>query len=528
MLKNLQSNYSKNSGYIQISLPIDTEYIIPVDDSVRLLNQVLEDIDYRKLYLAYSSEGRNPAIEPKTLFKVIVYAYSQGIFSSREIEKACKLNLAFIYLLGGQKTPDHNTISRFRKERLSNCIDDLFTQLVNLLSELDEVQFENLYLDGTKIEANANKYTFVWKGAITKSQDKLQINCREYLTEIGISDIPEFIDSEYIKTVMDNLIDLAAMQHIEFVHGSGKRKTDIQRQIEKLQDFYNREKKYEESNLLFNGRNSYSKTDTDATFMHLKEDHMRNGQLKAAYNVQVGVDSEYIVGVDIYQNRADSGTLIPFMDKMEERFGRKYKNLVADAGYESEENYRYLEEQEITPYIKPSNYEYSKTRKFQRDMEFRLAMNYDEGTDTYTCKGNRKLTFLKNKTAKSATGYLSTKRVYGTDSCEGCKYYGTCYKGKYGKTIEVCPTFDSYREASKKNITSELGILLRVNRSIQVEGSFGIVKQDYGFKRFLTRGKKNVLTEYTILAIAFDINKLHNRIQGNRIGQHLFKIQETA
>ena len=262
--------------------------------------------------------------------------------------------------------------------------------------------------------------------------------------------------------------------------------------------------------------------------MHLKEDHMRNGQLKAAYNVQVGVDSEYIVGVDIYQNRADSGTLIPFMDKMEERFGRKYKNLVADAGYESEENYRYLEEQEITPYIKPSNYEYSKTRKFQRDMEFRLAMNYDEGTDTYTCKGNRKLTFLKNKTAKSATGYLSTKRVYGTDSCEGCKYYGTCYKGKYRKTIEVCPTFDSYREASKKNITSELGILLRVNRSIQVEGSFGIVKQDYGFKRFLTRGKRNVLTEYTILAIAFDINKLHNRIQGNRIGQHLFKIQETA
>ncbi len=118
-LLTLQSDYSKNGSYIQLALPIHTEVLIPVDDSVRLIDQVLEEIDYRELYLTYSSEGRNPAVEPKTLFKIMVYAYSQHIYSSREIEKACKLNLAFMYLLRGEKAPDHNTIARFRREHLT-------------------------------------------------------------------------------------------------------------------------------------------------------------------------------------------------------------------------------------------------------------------------------------------------------------------------------------------------------------------------------------------------------------------------
>ena len=146
---NLQSDYSKNGGYIQLSLPINTECLIPVDDSVRLIDQVLEELDYRELYLTYSSEGRNPAVSPKTLFKIMVYAYSQHIYSSREIEKACRLNLAFMFLLKGEKVPDHNTISRFRKHHLTPCIEGLLTQLVNLLSDAGGISFENLFIDGT-------------------------------------------------------------------------------------------------------------------------------------------------------------------------------------------------------------------------------------------------------------------------------------------------------------------------------------------------------------------------------------------
>ena len=523
------ADYSKNGSYIQLSLPIQTETLIPVDDSVRLIDQVLEEIDYRELYLTYSSEGRNPAVSPKTLFKIMVYAYSQHIYSSRDIEKACKLNLAFIYLLRNENAPDHSTIARFRKYHLASCVEGLLTQLVELLAEANEIHFENLFIDGTKIEANANKYSFVWKGFIEKSEAKLQDKAAKYLTEeLGFTKLPEYISAEYLQKVLSDLVLISDCQGTEFVYGSGKRKPEIQRQIETIEDFKTRQQKYEEARSTFKGRNSYSKTDKDATFMHMKEDYMRNGQLKPGYNVQAAVESEYIVGIDISSERSDMRTLIPFLDKLEANYGRKFNNLITDAGYESEENYDYLNRKDITPYIKPSNYEYSKTRKFQRDMEFRLAMEYDETKDEYTCKGGRKLVFETTKTKKSPAGYISEAKVYRCESCNDCPYYGKCYKGTYSKSIQVSERFDHFREESRKNIVSEKGIQLRINRSIQAEGVFGITKQDYGFKRFLMRGKENVATEYTLLAIAFDLNKLHNRIQSKRIGQSLFPLPESA
>lgn len=262
--------------------------------------------------------------------------------------------------------------------------------------------------------------------------------------------------------------------------------------------------------------------------MHMKDDRMRNGQLKPGYNIQAAVESEYIVGIDVSPERNDVRTLIPFLDKLNKNYGKNFENLIADAGYESEENYDYLKRNNITPYIKPSNYEYSKTRKFQRDMEFRLAMEYDDKTDTYTCKGGRKLCLSESKTRKGSTGYQSKVKIYRCESCEGCPYYGKCYKGQHTKSIQICPTFDAFREESRKNIISDKGVLLRVNRSIQAEGVFGITKQDYSFKRFLTRGKENVATEYMLLAFAFDLNKLHYRIQSHRIGQSLFPVKDTA
>ena len=526
---NLQTEYSKNGSYIQLCLPIETECFIPVDDSVRLLDQVLEEIDYKKLYLAYSSEGRNPAVEPKTLFKILVYANSQGIYSSRDIERACQMNLAFRWLLQGRKSPDHNTIARFRKERLSNCIEDLFTQLVQVLSNLGEIPFKNLFVDGTKIEANANKYTFVWKRASNKSEIKLQEKTRAFFLEkLGNPELPEYVTAQFMAEIKSSWIDKAKSSDVAFVHGIGKRKSQLQRDIETVSEFSERQAKYEYNNTQFRDRNSFSKTDPDATFMHLKDDHMRNSQLKPAYNVQVAVESEYVVGVDISGERNDMHTLIPFLDRIRKNYGQNFENLIADAGYESEENYHYLEEQKIKPYIKPSNYEYSKTRKFQRDMEFRLAMTYLPEADSYLCKSGRKLTFRYEKNRTASNGYRSQSKVYVCESCEGCPHLGKCYKGKYTKKMEVAEQFDRYRTQSLENITSETGIQLRVNRSIQAEGVFGITKQNYGFTRFLTRGETNVRTEYLLLALGFNINKLHFRIQSGRIGQSLFIVSTAA
>ena len=526
---NLQKQYSRNGNCYQLKLPLETEYLIPDNEPVRLLNQVLEELNYEKLYLTYSADGRNPAVDPVSLFKVMVYAYSNGVYSSRAIERECRMNIAYMYLLNGQKTPDHNTINRFRNHNLKLCIEDLLTQFIQILSEQGEIQFRNLFIDGTKIEANANKYTFVWKKAVEKNEQKLQTNAARFLREeLGLQALPDKLDAAFLSRELKRLHNKAKREGIIFVYGSGSRKTILQRQIEALSDYAERQAKYEYCNSTFGRRNSFSKTDRDATFMHMKEDYMRNGQLKPGYNVQVAVESEYIVGIDISAERSDVDTLIPFLNRLKRNYGRTFSNVVADAGYESEENYQYLKREEIKPFIKPSNYEYSKTKKFQRDMEFRLAMEYDRSTDTYTCKGNRKLTYRYDKKIVSQSGYVSYAKIYQCESCAGCPHYGQCYRGKYDKKLEVSPVFDALRAESRSNIESEEGIKLRVNRSIQAEGVFGVTKQDYGFTRFLTRGQVNVTTEYMLLAFGFNINKLHNRIQSGRIWKPLFELENTG
>lgn len=525
----LQLEYSLSGDYIQLCLPIETDTLVPVDDSVRLLDRFLEDLDYEKLYRSYSNTGRNPAVSPKTLFKIVVYAYSQGIYSSRKIERACHLNLAFRWLLRNQKIPDHNTIARFRRERLSFCAEDLLTQIVNKLHDMGEVAFENLFIDGTKIEANANKYSFVWKKATNKFEARLQNKARVFLEDKLQSELPAgHISAAFMREILELWIRLARQQKIRFVYGIGKRKHQLQRDIEALQDFCERQEKYDGYNEIFGERNSFSKTDHDATFMHLKDDHMRNSQLKPAYNLQVAVESEYIVGVDISSETTDMYTLKPFLERLKSNYVKRFFNVICDAGYESEENYNYLEQEGYRAYIKPSNYEYSKTRKFQREMEFRNKMEYVAEEDYYICPGNRKLTYRYVHDRKRRSGYVLKSKVYECESCESCPHLGSCYRGKYNKRIFVSERFDRYRQESLNNITSEHGIRLRVNRSIQAEGVFGTLKWNYGFKRYLTRGESNVRAETLLLAIAFNMNKLHNRIQNGRCGQALFEFPNTA
>ncbi|MCT8978883.1 transposase, partial [Clostridium sp. CX1] len=254
----------------------------------------------------------------------------------------------------------------------------------------------------------------------------------------------------------------------------------------------------------------------DATFMHLKEDHMRNSQLKPAYNVQIGVEGEYVVGVDISSERSDQLTLIPFLENLKENLPRKYTNIVADAGYESEENYVYLEENNQKSFIKPQAYEGMKKSKFKKNISKRENMNYDSEKDEYTCYNNKKLKPIGIKTRKSKTGYEASVTVYECESCENCSFKEKCTKAKGNRKMEVSKVFVEKRSKSLTNITSKEGILLRTNRSIQVEGAFGVLKEDYGFRRFLSRGKRNVKTEFLLLCFGYNLNKLHSKIQNCR------------
>ena len=523
-------NYTAFNGFYQLVLPVNYEVLIPEDDSVRLLSQILEGLNYEKLYQAYSSTGRKPAVEPKILFKLLTYAYMNNIYSSRKIETACRRDINFMWLLEGSKAPDHSTIARFRKDYLSEAADELFYQMVQYLHHIREVRFENLFVDGTKIEANANRYTFVWKKVVSKNEAKMFVKIQSCIEEINLTYMVDFKVAKEtllsdLNVVISYLQEKRQQEQIEFVYGIGKRKSKLQKFMEKLQEFYSRQEKYDVHNQLFEGRNSYSKTDPDATFMHMKDDHMRNAQLKPAYNVQIGVEGEYVTGVGIFQDRNDTATFIPFLNDMEFKLKTRYQNIIADSGYESEENYLYLEGKEQNYYIKPQTYEKWKKRSFKNDISKRENMSYDAVTDEYTCHNEKQLKPVGITHRTSATGYRSEITVYECEDCEGCQYKARCTKAKGNRRMQVSKTFVEKRQVSYKNISSEEGILLRVNRSIQVEGAFGVLKNDYNFNRFLTRGKNSVKNEFLLLCFGYNVNKLHAKIQNERIGKPLHQLK---
>lgn len=225
--------------------------------------------------------------------------------------------------------------------------------------------------------------------------------------------------------------------------------------------------------------------------MRMKEDHMLNGQLKPGYNVQIGVESEYIVGVGLFPNPTDTTTLIPFLERIRKNTEKKYENIIADAGYASEENYTYLESEEQNAYIKPADYEISKKRKYKNDIYRKENLFYDETGDYFVCPNGKKLIFAYDSKRKSQNGYETTRRNYICEDCSGCPHREKCYKGKYeNRKIAFSPTMPRQKKEATQRITTDEGIILRMNRSIQVEGAFGVIKQDFAFRRFLTRGKK--------------------------------------
>lgn len=525
-----QKNYTELGETYQLVLPLCLEGLVPEDDSVRLLSHILEDLDYTKLYLAYSAKGRNPAVDPKTMFKILTYAYSQGIYSSRKIEKACRRDINFMWLLAGQKAPDHSTIARFRTGFLASACEDLFYQLVRLLASMGEISQETIFIDGTKLEACANKYTFVWKKSVGKWEEKMFLKLQDSIRMLNREYIQSFSVSKDNRTaelqmIVDFMEEYCRDHHVTFVYGRGKRKTLHQKHYELFRRFLDRQLMYDLHNSRFGDRNSYSKTDVDATFMHMKDDHMRNAQLKPGYNVQIAVDSEYIVVTDVFSDRNDVWTLVPFLKTIEEKLGYRYPSVTADSGYESEEGYEFLRKNQQIPYIKPQTYEKWKKRSFKKDISKRENMKYEEENDHYICHAGKTLSPLFVKNQKSKNGYQSKVTVYECDSCTGCPYKEKCTRSKGNKRLYVSKKFIARRQESYENILSDTGILYRMNRSTQVEGAFGVLKNDYEFQRFLLRGKTKVKLEILLLCLGYNINKLHSKIQNDRLQSHLFPVK---
>ena len=499
------------------------EFKAEKDEFFRQVSDQLGRLDYSELYNAYSGMIRKSQVEPRILFEILVCAYMLGVYTSRKIEQLCRNHIQFILILDGHEPPDHTTIARFRSGKATSAaIEGLFQQYTEMLIQEGWIDKDELYIDGTKIESKANRYTFVWRKTVERELGKIREKAREllkpengYATRGKLSEKVEALEKEILE------------EGLTVQKGRGHHKSEKIRLRDHHKELLERWNSYEEKKrILGEKRNSYSKTDPDATFMHMKDDHMRNGQLKPGYNVQFAVNSQFIVGVGVFSDRTDYGALEPMLEKLKKQFGFRFRRIVADAGYESLKNYRYLDANGQEAYIKPNNYESSRTRKYKSQIGRAENMSYYARGDYYLCKNGRILSRIGTTTEQSKDGSKREVARYRCEDCQECPYREACCKAKdpeKQKELVICHELSKYREESLKRITTEEGKLLRVNRSIQAEGAFGQLKHNRGFVRFLTAGNVKVKSELMLLAISQNIQKVISKRNAGKLETHILQ-----
>ena len=540
------------------------ELNLPDDDPVYTLKKVMEDLDFSGLLANCSDKGRT-GYNPIMMYAVVTYANMRGVRSVDRIVELCERDLAFIWLTHGQK-PKRDAFYGFKGKKLtSEILDDLNYQFLLRLQKEGLVTLKELFIDGTKIEANANRYTFVWRGTINYHLagllDSIELNFVRYNTflqengygpkyDIGNAQMFVIEGMDKVRSVIEknrkrklskhkklanntvieidncspleilklqkNLSTIATGEGIEFVYGKGKRKPEIQQLYEELEHLGQRLMGYKECfEIMGKDRNSYSKTDLEATFMRMKEDHMLNGQLKPAYNVQIAVENYFIVHGYVSNDRTDYNTLIPVLEKHQEAFGSVLEEVTADSGYCSEKNLLYLKEKGIESYIKLQDHEKRKTRAYAENISkyYNMKVEVFEDEQFYICHDGRELRHIRTET-KEQDGYTQTFEVYGCADCSGCEHKARClYKYNAEKDVEknkvmkINEQWEELREKSHANIQSERGILKRQTRSIQTEGHFGDIKENENFRRFNYRSADKVYKEFMLYAIGRNINK---------------------
>ena len=496
----------KNDNQKQfLLLPPSLEELIPATHSVRVVNAVIDTLNVDSILGSYRGGG-NSCFHPRQMLKILVYAYLNNIYSSRRIEQCLTENIHYMWLGGGIK-PDHRTINYFRGKRLKGCFDRLFTQIVELLHREGFVSLQVQYIDGTKIESAANKYSFVWKGSVEKYDTRLREK-----TDAILKDIEQVIEAESRDTSEDRELSTEEfssrverikerMQSEGMTRGQRKQVKELDAAVDKMAE-------YDHKREVLGNRNSYSKTDEDATFMRMKEDAMLNGQLKPGYNVQISTENQFITNYGIYQRPTDTGTLIDYLKSFKERYGITSKEIVADAGYGSEQNYEYMLGNEMIPYVKYNYFHKEQKRKQRNNPYLQQNLMYDKERDVFMCPNNKELIHIDSHTRTTELGYKSTVDRYECQDCSECPLKSECTKAKGNRQIEVNHTLNEYKRRVRKLLTSERGLYHRSMRPIEPEAVFGQIKDAHSFRRFHLRSIPKVNVEFGLVAMAHNIHKL--------------------
>jgi len=503
MAKVVFKSYNQNDNLL---FPPCLGDFIAENDPVRVLNAIVDNLDISRIEESYEGGGAS-SYNPRMLVKVVFYAYLQNVYSGRRMEQLLRRDVNFMWL-SGMQFPDFNTINLFRKNRLADVIDDIFTQVVQMLVEGKFVTLDVQYIDGTKIEAAANKYTFVWKKATKTNQEKLDRKVKAVLAEAERELNMELGEtSEEIMTsqeMSERTDEILARMDEKGISGNGLRKAVTKVKTDQVAKM----KEYEDKLCILGERNSYSKTDHDASFMRMKEDAMNNGQTKPGYNIQISTENQFITHYSTSWRPTDWGTFINHMDTFNARYGRHSKEVVADSGYGNEENYEYLDLNDIDGYVKYNMFHTELKRKTLKNPFLPEHLYYNEEEDYFVCPMGQHMTYVGDKQRISDLGYVSHSKLYQAQNCEGCSLRGLCFKGKGNRVIDVNVKSRLYRDKAKEMLTSERGLYHRSMRPIEPEAVFGQIKYDGGFKRFHYRGNKLVRAEFATVAIAHNIKKM--------------------
>ena len=515
----------------QIMMIPDLEAFIPEHHIVRIIDEFVESIPNEILESHYESGGRAP-YHPKLMLKIILFGYTQKVYSSRRIEQMVCENIPMMWLAGMQQ-PDHRTINEFRGERMPKMLDDVFEQLLLQLIDAKLIDLQHIFVDGTKIEANANKYSFVWKKAMNNFDERLNEKAKALVAEVRAltesEASPLTLEEQLTKTAIHLLEEVDDLENRithetdkETKHELKKQKTIKKNQAKLInEDYLPRLNKYEQQRKILGERNSYSKTDEDATFMRLKDDHMKNGQLKAAYNVQLATQNQFIVGFDLFQRPGDTLCFQPFMEKLLNRHLPSPEIVVADAGYASEQNYLYSigEEKEprfqmLVPY---NTYVKEQKRKFKKDIKQVKNWTYHEEGDYYVCPNNRRVSFKFYRSTKDRNGFKRDLKIYECEDCGDCPLKELCTKAKGNRQIHYNPVYEEMKAKAKIALEDEVLSALYAQRKIDVESVFGNLKGNLSFTRFLLRGLTKTRTEFGLVAMAHNLRKLAGVRRANSV-----------
>ena len=518
-------NTKTNNNYTarQLKLPLEIEKIIDISDPVYTFCEVMDHIDLSGYFVEKKGckTGR-PRCDAEKLLKVILFAFmEQGFCSLREIEKLCRTDIRYMYLLDDMKAPSFATFGNFIRNELTTAIEKIFIDVNSYIFKADNVDLEHAYIDGTKIEANANKYTWVWKKSCMTNRDKMftkitaLINAmnNDVLYLLGVKfETREEYAIEYLETLIEKYSDIVGLDNSTFVNGKGHRRSIHQKQYEEMAGYISRLKNYAQHiEICGESRNSYSKTDHDATFMRIKTDYMGNDRLLPAYNMQTAICDEYIAAVDAKPYASDMECFVPLMEKFHDLYGHYPKYPVADAGYGSYNNYLYCEEHGMEKFMKFTMFEKETKDDKYHNNPYRISNFRQDESGNLICPSGRRFIYKYDRHVKG-NRYGRTEEIYECEDCTGCPYKDDCCRKASGnRTAHLNRELTAIHREVIDNLESIHGALLRMNRSILAEGTFGTIKWNRTYKRLFRRGEKAVLLEFTLISCGFNLYKYHNK-----------------